>query len=285
MTTRAWSILAMLTFGAAVGLGPAQAAGQCAPDKLAELYPALVGKTVNVGLTAAQAPYTYRDPKNLDHIVGADADLMTEVFACIGVPWKPNLGAFAGLITSVTEGRNDVMWDSLLYTPARGKQVDFVMYESAGTGFLVQKGNPKKVTSLDAVCGMNVGAMLGTVQEAAFRAQGKLCVTNGKPDVNLLTFGDEAQGDREVMNGRIDVIMNDLGQAAYLTSQEPQLELAFSIQSDLHIGAAVNKGEPVLLQAIADALTIAQANGKQKEIFVKYGLDPALVFPVEVRKQ
>jgi polar amino acid transport system substrate-binding protein len=132
---------------------------------------------------------------------------------------------------------------------------------------------------------MNVGAMLGTVQEAAFRAQGKLCVTSGKPDVNLLTFGDEAQGDREVMNGRIDVIMNDLGQAAYLTSQEPQLELAFSIQSDLHIGVAVNKGEPVLLQAIADALTIAQANGKQKEIFGKYGLDPATVFPVEIRKQ
>jgi polar amino acid transport system substrate-binding protein len=257
----------------------------CAPDKLGERYPALVGKTVQVGITGAQAPYTFRDAKNLDHFIGADIDLMTDAFACIGVPFKFNTGAFAGLITSVTEGRNDVMWDSLVYTPPRAKQVDFVMYETAGTGFVVKKGNPKQVTSLDSVCGLNVGAMLGTVQEAAFREQGKLCVKAGKPDVNLLTFGDEAQGDREVVNGRIDVIMNDLGQAAYLASQQPDLEVAFGIQGDLRIGAAVNKGESALLQAIADAMKIEQTSGKQKVIMVKYGLDPSLIFPVEVRTQ
>jgi polar amino acid transport system substrate-binding protein len=257
----------------------------CAPDQLATRYPALVGKTVDVGITGAQAPYTFRDPKNLDHFIGADIDMMTDAFACIGVPFKFNTGAFSGLITSVTEGRNDVMWDSLVYTPARAKQVDFVMYETAGTGFVVAKGNPKKVTSLDAVCGLNVGAMLGTVQEAAFKEQGKICVKAGKPDVNLLTFGDEAQGDREVINGRIDVIMNDLGQAAYLTSQQPDLQVAFGIQGDLRIGVAVNKGEPVLLQAIADAIKIQQQSGKAKAIMVKYGLDPTLVFPVEIRKQ
>jgi polar amino acid transport system substrate-binding protein len=263
---------------------PALAADACAPDKLAEKYPALVGKTINVGITAAQAPYTYRDPNNLEHFVGADIELMTDAFACIGVTWQPNIGAFAGLITSVTEGRNDVMWDSLVYTPARGKQVDFVLFESAGTGFLVQKGNPKKVTSLDAVCGLNVGAMLGTIQEAAFREQGKKCVASGKKDVNLLTFGDEAQGDRELGNGRIDVIMNDMGQAAYLASKEPALEVGFFIQSDLRVGAAVNRGEPLLTQAIADAMKIEQETGKEKASLVKYGIDPALIYPVEIRK-
>ena len=104
---------------------------------------------------------------------------MTDAFTCIGVPFKLNTGAFASLITSVTEGRNDVMWDSLVYTPPRAKQVDFVMYETAGTGFVVKKGNPKQVTSLDSVCGLNVGAMLGTVQEAAFREQGS---SSSKPE-------------------------------------------------------------------------------------------------------
>jgi len=283
MKTKAFALLlaAALFSGTVV---EAQSA-ECAPHELATRYPALVGKTVEVGITGAQAPYTFRDPKNLDHFIGADIDMMTDAFACIGVPFKLNTGAFAGLITSVTEGRNDVMWDSLVYTPARAKQVDFVMYETAGTGFVVQKGNPKNVTSLDAVCGLNVGAMLGTVQEAAFKEQGKICVRNGKPDVNLLTFGDEAQGDREVINGRIDVIMNDLGQAVYLTSQQPDLQVAFGIQGDLRIGAALNKGEPALSQALADAIKIQQESGKATAIMVKYGLDPKLVFPAEIRNQ
>lgn len=277
---------AVLALVASVGAcAAAEPLSGCAPDKLAERYPALVGKTIQVGITGGQAPYTFRDPKNLDNFLGADVELMTDAFACIGAPFKFNTGAFSGLITSVTEGRNDVMWDSLVYTPARAKQVDFVMYETAGTGFVVKKGNPKNVTSLNSVCGLNVGAMLGTVQEAAFREQGKICVKAGKPDINLLTFGDEAQGDREVVNGRIDVIMNDLGQAAYLTSQQPELQVAFGLQGDLRIGAAVNKGQPAIAEAIAEAMKAEQASGRQKAIMVKYGLDPALIFPVEIRKQ
>jgi polar amino acid transport system substrate-binding protein len=100
-----------------------------------------------------------------------------------------------------------------------------------------------------------------------------------------LTFNDEAQGDREVVNGRIDVIMNDLGQAGLLVSQEPELELAFGLQNELRVGAAVNKGEPVLLQALADALKIEQHSGKEKAILVKYGIEPTLIFPVEIRKE
>jgi polar amino acid transport system substrate-binding protein len=123
------------------------------------------------------------------------------------------------------------------------------------------------------------------VPAAAFVAQGKLCVKAGKPDVNLLTFNDEASGDREVINGRIDVIMNDLGQAAYLVSQEPDLELAFGLQNELRVGVAVNKGEPVLLQAIADALKIEQDSGKEKAILVKYGIDPTLIYPAEIKKE
>ena len=79
--------------------------------------------------------------------------------------------------------------------------------------------------------------------------------------------------------------MNDLGQAAYLTRQQPELQVAFGIQGNLRIGAAVNKSQPVLLQAIADAMKIEQESGKQKAIMEKYGLDPSLLFPVEVRKQ
>ncbi len=59
-------LISGLAFAAlAVAAAPALAADTCAPDKIAEKYPALAGKTINVGITAAQASYTYRDPNNL----------------------------------------------------------------------------------------------------------------------------------------------------------------------------------------------------------------------------
>jgi polar amino acid transport system substrate-binding protein len=278
-------VLSLAFTAAGIGSAFAQGTGKCEPDKLKDKYPSLVGKTINVGLSGLQQPFTYHDPKDPNKLIGVDIELIGDVFACIGVPWKANPGVWAGLITSVTEGRNDVMWDSLYYTPVRAKQVNFALYAAAATGFLVHKGNPKNVTSLDSVCGLNAAAGLGTVEEAAFRDQGNKCVKAGKLDVNLVTYTDPSQGNREVVNGRIDVLMTDLAQSGVIVGDYPDIELAFHILSGFHVGVAVNKGETDLLNAIFEAFKIEQASGKEKAILVKYGVDPSLEYPTEIKTQ
>jgi len=263
----------------------AQPAGQCEPDKLKEKYPALVGKTVNVGVSAGNLPFTFRDPKDLNKIEGIDIDLMTDVFKCIGVPWKIGVGVWSGLITAVAQGRDDVMWDSLYYTPERAKQVNYALYAAAATGFIVHKGNPKGITTVETLCGLNAAAGLGTVEETAFRAQGNKCVKEGKPDISVATYNDITQGEREIANGRLDVIMTDLTQSSAIVEGNPELEVAFHILSGFHVGVAVNKGETDLLHGIADALKIEQASGKEKAILIKYGVDPSLEYPTVIKTE
>src|SRR6185437_2505259 len=106
-----------------------------------------------------------RDPKDFNKLIGLDADLARATFACVGVPIDFTVGAWSGLIPAAMAGQIDVMWDTLLYTPERAKKLDFVVYMNAATGMLVAKGNPKKVHTLDDLCGLNTTIQLVTSQD------------------------------------------------------------------------------------------------------------------------
>jgi len=45
---------------------------------------------------------------------------------------------------------------------------------------------------------------------------------------------------------------------------------------------AVKKGNDELVKAVSDAITELQANGTQKALMQKNGIDPTLAIPVEV---
>jgi polar amino acid transport system substrate-binding protein len=46
----------------------------------------------------------------------------------------------------------------------------------------------------------------------------------------------------------------------------------------------MKKGNEDLLKAIADALTVLQAEGVQKKIYEQYKLDPTLMQPIAIQR-
>ncbi len=263
---------------------PAQAdAAKCEPDKLATKYPGLVGKTIRIGQDGESPPYSYRDPNNFNNLIGLDADMARAAFACIGVPVEFKTGAWSGLLPAVIAGQLDVMWDTLYYTPERAKSVDFVTYMIAATGGLVAKGNPKRIKSLDDVCGKRATAGLGTVEETAFRDLSKKCVAAGKGEVSIVTYPDMPGGTRLVANDRADVLMSDLGMVNTLVKNNPeQFDRGFMIITNFKIAVGYTKGNKDLGQALLDALTILRANGTEKQTFEKYGVDYGISRPSEI---
>jgi polar amino acid transport system substrate-binding protein len=261
---------------------PARAAEPaCEPGALATKYPGLAGKTIKVAQDGEGPPYTFRDAENFDHLIGLDADLVRATFACIGVPFEFKTGAWSGLLPSVIAGQSDLMWSNLYYTPKRAEQVDFVTYLLAATRGLVHKGNPKNIHALDDACGARAAAGLGTVEEAMFRKISDQCVAAGKPPLEVITYPDRPSGIRMVQNDRADVLMGDAGSLAFFIKQYPnELESGYMILTDYSVGPGISKNVPDLRQAIFDAMQILQANGTQKELMVKYGVDPELARPV-----
>jgi polar amino acid transport system substrate-binding protein len=278
----------LIGFAVAIGFGTANIARaedpKCEPDKLATKYPGLKGKTIKLATDAESPPYSFRDPKDFNNIIGIDVDMARAAFKCIGAPMEISTGAWSGLLPSVIAGQTDLMWDDLYYTAERATQVDYVVYMIAGTGGLVRKGNPKHIASLADVCGLNGTAGLGTVEEAALRDQSKKCVAEGKKEITILTYPDIPAGTRLLQNDRADVMVTDLALVDQLAHDNPTLyERGIKIVSDFNIGIAMKKGNDDLVKAIFDAVRALQADGTQKATFAKYNVDTALIIPIALR--
>lgn len=267
-------------------LAPSMASAQeakCEPEKLATKYPSLVGKTIKIATDGETPPYSMRDPKDFNNLVGLDNDMARAAFACIGVPVDFVVGAWSGLLPAVIAGQADVMWDTLYYTPERGEQADFVVYLRAATGGLVQKGNPKKIKSLDDVCGARATAGLGTTEEAVFRDLSKKCVAAGKPAIEIVSFPDIPAGARLVKNDRADLLMIDLGLVnSFIAADRDAYELAFTILTDYKVAVGISKNNKDLRQAVFDAIKILKANGTEKQLYAKYNFNYAQSLPAEI---
>ena len=137
------------------------------------------------------------------------------------------------------------MWDTLYYTPERAQQMDFVIYFRAATGGLVAKGNPKKITGLDNVCGIRAAAALGSVEEKQFHDFSDKCVADGKPAVEVVVAADIPAGFRAVMNDRADLFLINLGLVDQMVADNPdKLERSFMILTDYKVGVGAQQAEP-----------------------------------------
>ena len=283
-TLRIVSSLLMAATLAAVSVSPAAAQDQsaCQPDQAAARYPSLAGKTIKIAADPAIQPYVFRDPNSFDHLIGVDADLIPLVMNCVGLKYDYSLGAWGGLLPSVVAGQADMMWANLYYTPERAQQVDFIVFERAGTGGLVRAGNPKGIHSMDDVCGNSAAAGVGTVEETTFKQLSDKCVAEGKQPIPLVDYPDVPAGSRLIANDRADIMLSDLGITSSLVQASPdQFELGFTIFTDYKVGPAVQKGNSDLLQAVFDGLKVQEMNGTIKNVLQTYGIDPALSIPVE----
>ena len=124
----------------------------------------------------------------LTSLTGSDVDLTKAVFACEGLKIEVTPGAWSGLMPAVVSGQIDVM-PYLYFNPKRAQQVDFVLYQKAGTGALVAKGNPTKIKSNDDLCGKRVATLQASVEEAlAHEVAADLHEGRTRAGVEIMTY-------------------------------------------------------------------------------------------------
>ncbi len=262
---------------------PARADGpKCEPDKVAQKYPGLAGKTLLMGADGQTPPYAFLDPKT-NTLTGSDITLAKAVFDCLGLKYEIKPAAWSGIFPAVVSGQMDLMF-YIYYNQKRVQQADFIVYMKAGTGAITQKGNPKNIKSQDDLCGKTVATGLGTVEEAQMKELGGKCVAAGKETVTVMTYPDHAAGFRLVASGRADVMLTDLALVDRTVLDNPTVyERAYGVISGFQIGVAVKKGNAELAKAMLEGLQALQASGKQKAIFHEFGVDPNLELAAEIK--
>jgi polar amino acid transport system substrate-binding protein len=255
---------------------------KCEPQAIASKYPGLTGRTLKIGVSAADKPATFRDEKDPSIITGFDVEYARAAFGCIGAPIEFSVGGWSGLLPSLVAGQTDVMWDQLYYTQERAKSIDYVLYSSSRSAIVAPKGNPKNIKGFDDLCGLRAVAQVGSIEVAALRRQSQTCADAQKPPIAISIGQDRPSSLRELQNGRVDAY---LGIGAGVTYDPSLFEIAYLFNAGVKVGVGVRKGNVELARALATSIGILQANGTARKLYETFGLNPELSVPAEIVTQ
>ena len=121
---------------------------------------------LKVGMSADYAPYEYHaiiDGK--DEVVGFDVDIAKQLAKDLEVELEIVEMEFGSLVTSVKQGKIDMVISGMTPTDERKKEVDFTdIYYTADQTFLIKDADKDTYTTLSDLEGKKVGAQLGTIQ-------------------------------------------------------------------------------------------------------------------------
>jgi len=251
---------------------------QTADPKLVAALPAKIkaaGKIV-VGTDATYAPNEFLDTDGKT-VKGMDVDLFNAVAQKFGmkVDWVP--ASFPSIILGVDSGKYDVGVSSFTINPDRKKQVNMVSYFTAGTQWVVPKGNPKHVNP-DNACGLNVGVQTGTVQIDDLTARSKKCTAAGKKPINQIVETLQVKVNTDVVSGKADAMAADSPVGLYAVKQtNGAVEAVGASYASAPYGYVLPKEETAFAAAIVDALKSLDASGDYKKILTTWGVQSGAI--------
>lgn len=218
-----------------------------------------------------EPPFYWKDENN--QLTGADIELAEVVLRAIGISSiEYELTTFDQLLPGVRSGR----WDMnvpIFVTPERANDVDFsVPVWSLSDGFVVLRGNPKSLTSYEAVAAKSE-ARLGIIPG---QVQFNRAKSAGVSDRQIVKLTNQHEAVEALLSGKIDAFAaTALGNSA-LAKVNPALEAVphkNSPEGKVLVGAfSFSKNNPDLLQAVNAQLREYLGSADHRERMSKYGI-------------
>ena len=243
-----------------------------ADDALKAMLPDSVKSSgvIKVGIDPTYAPNEFLDTDGKT-VKGMDVDIFNAVAAKLGVKVEYIPAGFDTIILGVTSGKFDAGVSSFTINAERQKQVNMIQYFSAGTQWITQTGNPKKVDPENA-CGLNIGVQKGVVQIDDLKARSDKCVAAGKAAINVGIDPDQGKVTAGVVSGKYDAMLADSPVGLYAAKQtNGQLEAVGNIYDAAPYGFVVAKKETGFADAISKALTAINGSGHYKKALETWG--------------
>ncbi|MBA3699085.1 MAG: ectoine/hydroxyectoine ABC transporter substrate-binding protein EhuB [Planctomycetes bacterium] len=189
----------LVLFGVVMGVWLLRPDAGPAQDALARVQSAGV---LTIGY-ANEAPFAYLDPST-NRVTGEAVEVARAVAKRLGIAQVDGvLTEFGALIPGLQAGRYDLIAAGMYITAPRAQQVAFTdPTYVVGEGFLVPKGNSKKLHSFADVVAhadARLGVVAGAVEHGYARAL-------GVPEDRIVVFPDNASGVAGLRAGRCDAL-------------------------------------------------------------------------------
>ncbi|MFJ7059647.1 ABC transporter substrate-binding protein [Streptomyces griseobrunneus] len=241
--------------------------------------------TVRVATDVPYAPFEMFVTEGEKELTGLDYDLGQAIGARLGVTFAFTPQKFDGIVPAIQAGKFDVAMSAMTDNKERQAVVDFVDYSVSGSGIMVVKGNPEKITTLDDLCGKKVAVQAATNQLDLLKTHQKACQKAGGGAIGIQTFPKDSDAQLAL---RADKVVAQVltKPAAGWTAKTADGGKAFEVVDDPAAsggynaspnGIAVSKKLPELTDAIQKALQSLIDDGTATKIFAKYGVESIAV--------
>jgi polar amino acid transport system substrate-binding protein len=240
------------------GEGGAGSATPSADSTLTQMVPASVrDKGTLTVATAVYAP-AVMEPVGGGEVTGWDIELTRKAAALLGLKVDFKVVPFDGIIPGLQAGRYDAATGEINVTPERTKVVTFVTNYASKDEFVVKADSAKEGFATPAdVCGLKIGASLGSSQAATAQSMVDKCKASGGAPTTVETFQTQAQVNLALSQSRIDASLASSSQAAYTVDQtKGQFKLArlgFGPEIQSGLALANNADTPKLAKAFQAA--------------------------------
>lgn len=229
-------------------------------------------------------PYTMVED---GEVTGIEPPLVEAIAERLGLEVRFHDMKFEAMIPSVVNGRNDLMIGMLADTAERREEVSFLDLTRSSLRAMVREGNPTDVDP-NELCGVKVGESAGSYQEGVVKKLSAQCEADGKPPIELMVTPDPATNFLSLINGRIDVTLQNTLIAHYSAEQRPELEtLDAPVEFD---DAQVNgwifaKDSDELIEAFVLAIEEMVDDGTWLDLLAEHGLEEDAILPPTVNTE
>ncbi len=188
---------------------------------------------------------------------GSDIEVGTEIAARMGVKADFVNTGFDGIIPALLGKKCDAIISGMNDTTDRAKQVDFVDYMSVGQSFMVQKGNPANIKTIDDIAGKTVSVEVGTSNADFLKAKSEEFTKAGKKAITIQIFPKDTDAANALRTGKVDAYFGDAPVVAYYVKTTPD---AFAFGGDainpIPVGIAIRMSDPLkaVVQTIVDGM-------------------------------
>jgi polar amino acid transport system substrate-binding protein len=229
-----------------------------ADSTLAEMVPASIRDKGTMTVAAAVYAPAVMEPAGGGEVTGWDIQITRKAAALLGLKVDFKIIPFDGVIPGLQAGRFDAATGEINVTPDRTKVVTFVTNHVSKDEFIVKADSAKD--SFDKpgdVCGLKIGASLGSSEAATAQAMADECKASGGAPTTVETFQTQAQVNLALSQDRLDACLASGSQAAYtVDNTKGQFKLAklgFGPEIQTGLALANNADTPQLAKAFQAA--------------------------------
>jgi polar amino acid transport system substrate-binding protein len=210
------------------------------------------------------APYIFKDPKDPNHNIGFEVEIVDEIAKELQQPIAVQQYAYSSLILGLQRGDFDFGMNGLEVTPDRAEKVMFsVPYYVFREQLVVRRGEAR-FRDLDGC--LKIACVVGTLEDTA---ADRLLHERG---ITATMYDGVVEPYRDLVLGRVDAVLLDLPIAIYYAKPNPDLEFAGPAVARGTYAIMFQKGNAALKHRIDAALETMIRDGRLRAILERWNL-------------